>query len=253
MSANNDSFFKTIMVAVALCLVASVLVSGTAVSLKEKQKANASLDKKKNLLVAANLLKPDTDIELAFSKIEQKFVDLESGKFVTVENPETFNQRKAAKDPSTSINIENDIARIFRRSKIASIYLVRDGEKVETIILPIHGSGLFSTLYGFVALSADKRSVVGLKFYEQGETAGLGGEVENPKWLALWPGKQLLNENGQPILKLVKGIPANDTEVDALSGATMTTTGIQNMLNYWMGENGFGPFLARLDVDKGEA
>ena len=253
MSANNDTFFKTIFVAVALCLVASVLVSGTAVSLKEQQKANASLDKKKNLLVAANLLKADTDIEAAFSKVDQKFVDLETGKFISVDNPETFNQRKMAKDPNTSIIIEKDVARITRRSKTASVYLVRDGEKVETIILPIHGSGLFSTLYGFVALDADKQTVVGLKFYEQGETAGLGGEVENPKWLALWPGKQLLNKQGQPVLKLVKGIPANDTEVDALSGATMTTTGLQNMLNYWMGEDGFGPFLSRLDVNKGEA
>ena len=253
MSANNDSFFKTLVVAVALCLVCSVLVSTTAVSLKPLQKANASLDKKKNILVAANLLKADTDMEAAFSKIEQKFVDLESGEFVSVEKPESFNQRKQAKDPANSISIDNDIARIFRRSKVASVYLVRDGEKVETIILPIHGSGLFSTLYGFVALEADKRTIVGLKFYEHGETPGLGGEVDNPNWLALWPGKKLLDGKGLPSLKLVKGIPANDSEIDALSGATMTTTGIQNMLDYWLGANGFGPFLAKLDTTKGEA
>jgi len=252
-SANKESFVKTITVAVAVCLVCSIIVSSAAVLLKEKQDINASLDKKKNVLIAANLLKADTDIETAFANIEQKFVDLATGKFVTVNNPSNFDQRKAAKSANTSVAIEVDPAGIGRRSKIASVYLVRNGKQVETIILPIHGKGLFSTLYGFIALKADKQTIVGLKFYEQGETPGLGGEVENPRWLALWPGKKLLNNSGKPALKLVKSIPVNEYEVDALSGATMTTRGLQNMLDYWLSEQGFGPFLARLNVQKGEA
>lgn len=253
MSASNDSFIKTIIVAVALCLVCSILVSGTAVSLKERQKSNASLDKKKNILMAANLLKDGADLIELFEKVEQRFVDLETGAFVDVENPEAFNQRKRAKDPSLSIAIEEDIAQIRRRSKVASVYLVREGDKVEKIILPIHGSGLFSTLYGFVALEADKQTVVGLKFYEHGETPGLGGEVDNPMWLAKWPGKQLLDEKGNTVLTLVKSSASGNREVDALSGATWTTSGVENMLTYWLGEQGFGPFLSRLDVNKGEA
>jgi len=253
MPANNDSFFKTILVAVSLCLVCSVLVSGTAVSLKDQQKANASLDKKKNILVAANMFDENQDITEAFANFERRFVDLETGQFVEVDSPETFDQRQMAKDPANSIAIDNDVAKINRRSKIASIYLVKEANKVKTIILPIHGSGLFSTLYGFVALQADKQTVVGLKFYEHGETPGLGGEVDNLKWLASWPGKKLLDANGNLALSLVKGGASKDTEVDALSGATMTTNGINNMLAYWLGENGFGPFLSRLDVDKGEA
>jgi Na+-transporting NADH:ubiquinone oxidoreductase subunit C len=252
-STNTDSFMRTVIVAVILCLVCSIIVSSAAVMLKEKQVNNASLDKKKNVLIAANLLTADTDIETAFSNIEQKFVNLSTGRFVTVDNPTSFNQRKAAKATETSIAIENDPAGIGRRSKIASVYLVRSGNKVDKIILPIHGKGLFSTLYGFIALESDKQTIVGLKFYEQGETPGLGGEVENPRWLALWKGKKLLNNNGQPALKLVKTIPASEFEVDALSGASMTTRGLQNMLDYWLSEQGFGPFLARLDVQKGEA
>ncbi len=252
-AASTDSFMRTVIVAVVLCLVCSIIVSSAAVLLKEKQLNNASLDKKKNVLVAANLLHADTDIETAFANIEQKFVDLSSGRFVKVDNPTSFNQRKAAKVVETSVAIENDPAGIGRRSKIVPVYLVRNGDKVETIILPIHGKGLFSTLYGFIALEGDKQTIVGLKFYEQGETPGLGGEVENPRWLALWKGKKLMNQKGQPALKLVKSIPANEFEVDALSGATMTTRGLQNMLDYWLSEQGFGPFLARLDVQKGEA
>ncbi|MGB0494868.1 MAG: Na(+)-translocating NADH-quinone reductase subunit C [Kangiellaceae bacterium] len=245
---NSESFIKTITVAVVLCLICSVIVSSAAVVLKDKQIANALLDKKKNILVAANLLQQDTNVEAAFANIEQKFVDLETGQYVSVENPDSFDQRKLAKEDSSSVLIDNDIAKIGRRSKLASIYLVKENDQVKTIILPIHGKGLFSTLYGFIALKADKQSIVGLKFYEQGETPGLGGEVENPRWLALWSDKKLLDSNGNPALKLVKGIPQNEFEVDALSGATMTTQGLQNMLDYWLSEDGFGPFLANLNV-----
>ncbi len=252
MSASNDSFVKTIFVAIILCLVCSVMVSGAAVFLKEQQKTNALLDKKRNVLVAANLYQDNIDIDQAFANIEQKFVDLESGGFVELDNPESFDQRKSAKDLKTSIVIENDLARIGRRSKIVPVYLVKDNQQVETIILPVYGKGLFSTMYGFVALKSDKQTVVGLKFYEQGETPGLGGEIDNPNWLALWPGKKLINQ-GKPAVKLVKTGAKTDYEVDALSGATMTTRGVQNMLDYWLGEEGYAPFLLRLDVSRGEA
>jgi len=249
-SAKKDSFFRTILVAVTLCLVCSVIVSSAAVLLKEKQLTNAVLDKKRNILVAANLLKQDTDIEQAFANIEQRFVDLATGQFVTLENPADFNQRESSKNPQASVAIEDDPARIRRRSKIASIYLVLSDKKVETIILPIHGRGLFSTLYGFIALESDKQTIVGLKFYEQGETPGLGGEVDNPRWLAGWTGKQLLDENGKLVLTLVKGLAKTEFEVDAISGSTMTTNGLQKMLDYWLSEQGFAPFLARLNVDQ---
>ena len=253
MSANNDTFIKTIMVAIALCLACSMLVSSTAISLRDQQVSNAKLDKKRNILKAANLLDDNADMQALFDRVEQKFVDLESGTYVDIENPESFNQRRRAKEPELSIAIENDIAKIRRRSKVASIYLVNENKKVKTIILPIHGSGLFSTLYGFIALESDKQTIVGIKFYEHGETPGLGGEVDNPMWLAKWEGKKMLDPKGQPTLELVKSIPQGDSEVDALSGATWTSVGVQNMLNYWLGEQGFGPFLARLDVNTGEA
>lgn len=250
MSANNDSFFKTVIVAVALCLACSVLVSGTAVFLKEQQKKNAELDKKRNVLVAANLYDEKTDIEQAFANVERRFVNLDSGQFVEIDDPANFDQRKRAKTKDNSIAIENDLARIGRRSTIVPIYLVKDNNQIEKIILPIHGKGLYSTLYGFVALKSDKQTVVGLKFYEQGETPGLGGEVDNPNWLALWPGKKIADKSGKPVIKLVKGIATNEYEVDALSGATMTTRGVQNMIDYWLGQDGFGPFLSGLNTNK---
>jgi len=253
MSAKNDSFPRTVMVAVVLSLISSVIVSTAAVLLKPKQTYNASLDKKRNILIAANLYDETVDIDEAYAKVEQKFVELDSGKYVEVANPTAFDQRQQAKGKDSSQEIKNDLAKIGRRAKVASVYLVRKHNVVETIILPVHGKGLFSTLYGFVALKSDKQTVVGLKFYEQGETPGLGGEVENPNWLALWPGKKLFDPEGNPALTLVKGGARNEFEVDALSGATMTTRGLQNMLDYWLSDEGFGPFLGQLDVNQGGA
>lgn len=248
---NSESMVRTLLVAIILCLVCSIVVSSAAVFLKDKQTKNAELDKKRNILVAANLMNDSTDIEAAFAKIEQKFVDLASGEFVDVNDPSTFDQRARAKAVKTSIKIEKDVARIGRRSKIVSVYLVKDQGHIQTIILPVHGKGLFSTLYGFIALESDKRTIVGLKFYEQGETPGLGGEVENPLWLALWKGKKLLDNNGQPQLQLVKGGAKNDHQVDALSGASMTTRGVQHMIDYWLSDDGFAPFLQHLNVKEG--
>ncbi len=251
----QESVFGTIFVAFAVCLVCSIIVASAAVLLKDRQKQNASLDKKRNILIAAQLIKGDSasaeEIEQAFANIEKKWVDLETGRFVTKGVAENYNQRQAAKKPATSVKIpsDKDLAKIGRRAKIATVYLVKKQDRLDTIILPIHGKGLFSTLYGFIALKADKQTIVGLKFYEQGETPGLGGEVENPRWLALWSGKKLLNPAGEPILKLVKGSAKNDHQIDALSGATMTTRGLQNMIDYWLSEQGFGSFLKSLDVN----
>jgi len=247
----QESVLRTILVALAVCLVCSIIVASAAVLLKDKQVKNASLDKKRNILIAAQLLKPDTNIEQAFAHIEKKWVDLDSGQFVSKNIPQNYDQRQAAKDAATSVVIaaKKDLARIGRRAKVATIYLVKNQGQIETIILPIHGRGLFSTLYGFIALKADKQTIVGLKFYEQGETPGLGGEVENPRWLALWPGKKLLDDEGRPALTLVKGGSKNDYQVDALSGASMTTRGLQKMIDYWLSEQGFGLFLKHLDVN----
>jgi len=145
-----------------------------------------------------------------------------------------------------------DTASIKRQPKYATVYLARnEAGEVETIVLPINGYGLWSTLYGFLALKTDLNTVVGLGFYEHAETPGLGGEVDNPKWKSLWPGKKVFGENGNVKIELVKGSvdpasPNADYQVDGLAGATLTSRGVSHLVQFWLGENGFGPFLAKL-------
>ena len=249
---SNDSTGRTLGVALLLCVVCSVVVATAAVVLKPIQVENKLLDKKQNILAAAGLLEEDADIEALFGKVEIKYVDIATGEFVEV--AKGFDQRRAAKDPSANIILERkkDLASIKRQSKIAEIYLARgDSGQLEKIILPVHGYGLWSTLYGFLALEADANTVIGLGFYDHAETPGLGGEVDNPKWKGLWPGKKIFNAEGQVAVRLVKGGVDNSRpeaihQVDSLSGATITSRGVENLLQFWLGENGFGPLLTKL-------
>jgi Na+-transporting NADH:ubiquinone oxidoreductase subunit C len=210
---------------------------------------NKSLAKKKIILQVAGLYEEGINIEDAFtSKIEPRLVDLATGQYSDAADPVTYDQRKAAKDPAMSevLDKSDDIASIKRQANLASVYLVKEGDELKKMILPIHGYGLWSTLYGFVALKPDLNTVSGLQFYEHAETPGLGGEVDNPKWRSLWPDKKLYDDEGNVKISVVKGGSSGEYQVDALAGATLTSNGVNNLVQFWVGEKGFGPFLRNM-------
>jgi Na+-transporting NADH:ubiquinone oxidoreductase subunit C len=248
-SSNNESVQKTITVALVLCLVCAVFVSSAAVILRPAQAVNEKANMQMNILQAAGLYDPQQSIQEQFQIVTTRLVNIETGEFVEGMDAERYNQRKASKDPSMNrvLSGEEDIASIKRQAKIAKIYLIENGDQIDKIILPIHGYGLWSTLYGFMALEGDGNTVAGLGFYEHAETPGLGGEVDNPNWKAQWTGKQVYNGNAVA-LRLVKGGAdrSDSYGVDALSGATLTSRGVDNLLKFWMSDAGFKPFLDNL-------
>lgn len=237
-----------------VCAFCSVLVAGAAVVLRSPQEINKLLDRKRNILMAAGLLTEGKSVDELFANIDAKVVDLATGEYATGIDPQTYDQRQAAKDPTQSVEIppEKDLAGNKRRTTLAPVYLVRGSEEVQKIILPVHGKGLWSTLYGFLALDAkDLSTIRALVFYEHAETPGLGGEVDNPNWRAQWNGKEAFDEQGSIRIEVIKGKvdpgrPEAKYQVDGISGASITTRGVKNMLRYWLGEDGFGPYLAKL-------
>ncbi|MGF1752390.1 Na(+)-translocating NADH-quinone reductase subunit C [Vibrio makurazakiensis] len=249
MASNNDSIKKTLFVVIALSLVCSIIVSTAAVVLKPKQQANAVLDQQTKILEVAGIELAGDVPALYAENIEPRLVDFTTGDFVDGDAA-AYDQRKAAKDPAQSIKLsaEDDIAKILRRANTGTVYLVKDGAETSKVIIPVHGNGLWSMMYAFVAVETDGNTVSGITYYEQGETPGLGGEVENPTWRAQFVGKKLFDENHKPAIKVVKGGAPEGTEhgVDGLSGATLTSVGVQNTFDFWLGEMGFGPFLAKV-------
>lgn len=255
MSSNNDTIGKTILVTVLLCVICSVVVSAAAVLLKPMQVANKDQDRKSNILAAAGISDPSKSVDELFEQITTRYVDLKSGHFVDEPTP-NYDASKAAKDPELGRTLPGDIdtASIKYQANVMPVYLVEDDAgNLQKLILPVHGYGLWSTLYGFLALQGDLNTVVGLGFYSHAETPGLGGEVDNPLWKALWPGKKVYSEGDTttPVIGLIKGgVDASDPDaeykVDALSGATLTSNGVTHLIQFWMGENGYAPFLNNL-------
>ena len=219
---------------------------------------NRRLDIKKKLLLTAGLITPQRDsredIEAAFDNVEMQVIELASGQLASHIDPDTFVQEKAAKDAEKGkiIDPDQDIAGLKRRSRYAKVYLIKkDNGQLDQIVLPIKGMGLWSTLYGFLALEADTRTARGLSYYQHGETPGLGGEVDNLRWKSQWRGKILLDSEFQPIVDVLKGAvvpgnPSENSQIDGLAGATITSNGVELMLKYWLGEDGFAPFLKRM-------
>ena len=257
MSSQKESTVRTLTVALLVCLVCSVFVAGAAVALKPTQLDNRLLDKQRSILAIAGLGQPGMSgaqvKELFKSRIKAKLVDLQTGKFSDAKDPLTFDPLKAAKDPELSSVLppEQDIASIKRMERYTTVYLVEKDGQIETLIMPVRGYGLWSTLYGFIAVKGDLNTVVGMGFYQHAETPGLGGEVDNPKWKGQWPGKTLFDEDGKLAVQVIKGgvdpqSPKAVHQVDALAGATLTSKGVDHLLNFWLGQNGFGPFIANL-------
>ena len=249
---SRDSTAKVLSVAFILCVVCSILVSAAAVGLKSRQEANKLAEKKKNILQAASLYQAGVPVAEQFSKIQTRIVDLQTGEFSSAFDATTFNSRLAARDPETSYPIPAalDLAAVKTRSRYQDVYLVMDDDRLQQIILPVHGKGLWSTMYGFISLGADFSTVNGFSFYEHGETPGLGGEIDNPAWKKKWPGKRIYDDAGNLRIEVLKGAVDEKSasasyQVDGLAGATLTARGVSNLLKYWLGDDGYKPFLEK--------
>lgn len=250
---SRDSTTRVLSVAFLLCLVCSILVSAAAVGLSARQERNKVEEKRKNILQAAGLYSPDRSIEEQYAQIEPRIVDLKTAWFSKDVDAATFDSRAAARDPEMNYQIQGnqDVAGIKSRSRYQDIYLVRDGDTLQQVILPVYGKGLWSTMYGFISLASDLSTVNGFAFYEHGETPGLGGEIDNPNWKRQWHGKKIYDESGSVRIEVLKGVvdkksPDAIYQADGLAGATLTARGVGNLLHYWMGEDGYRPFLEKL-------
>ena len=241
--------------AAIVCVVCAIFVSSSAVALRDRQLVNQTLDMQRNVLTAAGFIDADarptaTEIAERFATIRQVVIALETGAATDID-PTSFDARAAESDPTRSRPAPDNQAGLSRVATHALVYEVRDDAgALDLVVLPVHGLGLWGLLYGFVALDADLETIRGLTYYEHKETPGLGGEVDNPRWKRLWPGRRAFGPDGQPAIEVARGragSPVDDPfRVDGLAGATMTSRGVTNMLRFWLDEQGFGPYLESL-------
>lgn len=240
----RDSVRNTLSVAVILSLVCSVLVASTAVLLKPKQQENAERYRQAIILDVAGLYEPGADVAELFAGVETRIVNLADGRYA-----DSIDDSSLAGDLSVVIPEEHDLAQLRRRPSHARVYLLRKNGAIDQVVLPVYGAGLWSTMYGYLAVAGDGTTVRGLRFYEHGETPGLGDRIDDADWRAQWVGKHLYDDRGQPRIEVARSaVQAGDREhqVDGLSGATLTGRGVTNLVRYWVGPHGFGPYLQRI-------
>jgi Na+-transporting NADH:ubiquinone oxidoreductase subunit C len=249
------------MFAAAVCGVCSIFVATAAVSLKDRQELNARLDVQKKVLVLVGLMESGErlsaeEIQQRYAEnIEARVVNLASGRYVDDVDAATYDQRAAAADPDQSREAPPNPAKVRRVPENALVYQVKEAGEIRSLILPLNGKGLWSTLYGYLALEADGRTVEGITFYEHKETPGLGGEVDNPRWKALWKGRKAFDDQWQVALKVKKGAAGtaevDPYQVDGLSGATITSRGVSGAVAFWLGRDGYGSYLEQYRSERG--
>lgn len=229
--------------AVVVTSAVSALLAVLAAALRPAQEAAKEFDRQKNIMMAAGLLqegdrRPRAELEKLYeSNFKAHVVELQTGAFADDKyTPATLKQVKDAAE----------------RGRYREVYeAVGEGAKAKAWVLPVSGKGLWSILYGFLALDSTGKTVKGITFYEHGETPGLGGEVENPEWKAQWPGKTIYDDKGELVsVKVKKGKvdPSVAVErahyVDGLSGATITSNGVTALVRKDL--TAFEPFLKRV-------
>lgn len=245
----NESRTKTLAVAFLTAFVCAVLVSATAVTLRPLQDENRAAESRARMAAMVEAIPGMAEILEASGAdtLDTIVVDLETGRPTDID-PAAFDARAAAADPATSTQLDPDadIAGLGRRPDHAPIHILRDGDDLRLVILPVSANGYQSTIHAWLALEGDLNTVAALTIAEQGETPGLGARIEDPGWQALWPGRRIADEDGAIRIAVVRGGATSEYEVDGITGATVTANAVTAMIHFWLGPDGYGPALERL-------
>ena len=218
------SNFYVISFMAGITIILGFLLSLAATSLKAKQDLNIEIDMKKNILRSLNI--PEDQSQ----KLSQDDI------------------QKLYNEKITKLNINENGIKTDDGS--LSVYITTDGKQPTGYSIPISGKGLWSTIYGYIALETDGNTVKGITFYQHGETPGLGGELEKDWFTSNFVGKQIYNDEGVLVsIKIVKGkVNPNDInaihQVDGISGATLTGRGMNKFIAQDL--NVYKPFLDRI-------
>lgn len=250
----NEDPVKVLGIAMLVALACALVVSTASVTLKPRQEAHLQAEREARMAAMLDTLPGMRSLleEAGADQLETRLVDLASGGYADGIDPADYDHAAAASDPATTVPIpaEDDIAGLRQRAPLAPIHILEGGGRVQLVVLPVRGNGYQSTIRALLALDADLSTIAALTIIEQGETPGLGARIEDPEWQALWPGKQISNEAGEIVISVVRGQASGPHEVDGISGATRTSNGVANMLRYWLGPHGYGPFLDRLRAEE---
>ncbi|SDF25984.1 FMN-binding protein [Limimaricola pyoseonensis] len=233
----NEDPVKAIGMAGIVALCAALVLSTTAILLRPLQEAHLEAARAARMEEMLDTLPGLRDLmrEAGVDALETRLVALSDGRFVAVGD--------GAMEP---VPEAEDIAGLGERPAVVPVHLLERDGRLALVVLPVSGQGYQSRIEALLALEPDLNTVAALAITAQGETPGLGTRITEPDWLALWPGREIADETGAIRIAVTRGDATGPHEVDGISGATRTGNGVANMVRFWMGPWGYGPFLDRL-------
>ena len=248
----NESRTKTLLVAFLTSVVCAAVVSGATVVLRPIQAANRAAEvqvRLESLLSAIpgmqEMLTATDDAQLA-----TVVVNLETGRAAKEISPGEIESALQDSANWTPLTPEQDVADIGNRPDYAQVYVLRDEDTVQLLILPIAGGGYNGPIEAMIALRGDMETIAGLTVTRQSETPGLGARIEEPAWQADFAGTRYKDESGDMRFAVAKGPATTEYEVDGITGATRTSNAITRMVRFWLGPMGYGPLIDA--VERGE-
>ncbi|MEO0998489.1 MAG: FMN-binding protein [Pseudomonadota bacterium] len=257
MTAERERPARTLGVAALIAIGCALLVSTSVAYLRPLQTASERLERQRDIVTAAGLaaadeLLTDERVLQQFERLQPRLVDLDEASFVGGADPLSFDVAAAAADPDTSVVIAAaaDTARLDRRPRHMPVFLTRDrGEPL--VVLSVYGTGMWSTIEGYIAVAPADNRVLSLTIHKHGETPGVGDRIEADPWLDSWSGRALWSGSDYVRFRLGGSgdIGPADEPIEAISGATVTAGAVVAFVNYWLGADGYGPFLRRLAAD----
>lgn len=220
MNTNKNSYI--IIYSAILVVVVAFLLAFVYAALKPQQDINVALDKKKQILASLNIRNlSDADAAAKYTEV------VECDEIIDTTATVINKGEKGGENAGFKLNSAD-----LKEGKLAVYVCNVDGEK--KYVIPVYGMGLWGSIWGYIALDADKNTIYGAYFDHQGETAGLGAEIKDSKaWQDLFKGKKIFSADGAAVAIAVK--KASDvknpaSEVDAVTGATLTSDGVSLML-----------------------
>ncbi|SFD80075.1 FMN-binding protein [Roseivivax sediminis] len=240
----NESRTKTVMVAFLVSALCAALVSGATVVLRPIQTANRAAEEQARIAALVDDIPGMADLlQESGGTLSTVVVNLENGRAAQDVTPANLEATLADPGNWTTLGAGQDIAGLGRRPDYAQIYLLRDGDSVSLVLLPLSGQGYGGRIDAILALREDMNTIAGVAITGHSETPGLGGRIEERAWQAAFPGTELRDDSGETRFRVAQGPASGMHEVDGITGATRTGRAVTQMVRFWLGPEGYGPLL----------
>jgi Na+-transporting NADH:ubiquinone oxidoreductase subunit C len=211
-----------------MVFIVAVLLSFVAMQLGPRQEMNIQNERKQDILRSVGKAENAREVEDRMTYIDEEF-----SKYITDSYVVNFEGDKVDADAfEVTLHIKDEVAKPVEERKFP-VFIFKNEQGQEKYIVPVRGKGLWGPIWGYVSFNDDMNTINGAVFDHQGETPGLGAEINTDWFEEEFNGKTIFNDEGEFVsIEVVKGgtDPSNPHGVDAISGGTITSKGLEAML-----------------------